>query len=278
MLPWLVPLIEALRPAHWRRRTVLPAAALPDIGRFGALMGAGMLLLLSLSATKRETYLLPALPLLFLWLGVRIDEWWIGWSQQSARRLGLAFWLQVALLCVYCLLPSLAARVYVGRFSIPIVVALLLAALPTLVLLYLSATGRRARAGAWALIAAFAGAGTFLALAPVLLDDTKDMGPFVQAVGRRLPPGRPVYAVNVDETLAAEIGFYTGRRALALDPKSPPEPLPRWLLVQDNHEAGLTVTTGDGRPAPGYVLVAERSFGPRRSLALWQAPDPSSQP
>ena len=280
MLPWLLPLIEALRPAQWRRGTLPGPVASPEVGRYGALMGAGMLLLLSLSATKRETYLQPVLPLLFLWLGVRTEQWWLGWCQQGVRRLGLAFWLQVALLCVYCLLPPLAARVFVGRFSVPIVIALALAALPALVLVYLSAAGERERAGAWALIAAFAGAGIFLALAPVVLNDIKDMGPFVQAVGRRLPPGQPVYAVNVDETLAAEIGFYTGRRALAVDPQSLPQPLPRWLLVQDNHEASPAAPAAAGRPAPapGYLLVAERAFGPRRSLALWQARDASPQP
>jgi len=278
MLPWLLPVIEALRRAHWRRTSPLPQAAAPqmaaapEVGRFGALMAGGMLLLLSLSATKRETYLLPVLPLLFLWLGVRTEQWWLGWRQQRARQLGLAWWLQVALLSVYCLLPPVAARVFLGHFSAPILLAFALAALPAAVLLWLSGAGKRSSAGLWALIAAFAGAGVFLALAPVLLNDTKDMGPFVQALGQQLPPGQAVYAVNIDETLAAEIGFYTGRQALAVDPQSLPQPLPRWLLVQDNHEGN--------RPAPGpdYLLVAERNFGPRRSLALWQLRDRSFPP
>ena len=62
-LPWLPPLIEALRPAHWRRVRVAGLPPLGDPARYGALMSAAMLLLLSLSATKRETYLLPMLPL-----------------------------------------------------------------------------------------------------------------------------------------------------------------------------------------------------------------------
>jgi 4-amino-4-deoxy-L-arabinose transferase-like glycosyltransferase len=281
MLPWLLPLIEALRPAHWRRSTPLPQAAepnallplaSPEVGRFGALMAGGMLLLLSLSATKRETYLLPVLPLLFLWLGVRTEQWWLGWRQQRARQLGLAWWLQVALLSVYCLLPPVAARIFLGHFSASILLAFALAAVPTAALLWLSGAGKRGGAGVAALIAAFAGAGVLLALAPTMLDDTKDMGPFVQALGQHLPPGQAVYAVNIDETLAAEIGFYTGRQALAVDLQSLPQPLPRWLLLQDNHERN--------RPAPGpdYLLVAERNFGPRRSLALWQLRDRTPQP
>jgi hypothetical protein len=48
--------------------------------------------------------------------------------------------------------------------------------------------------------------------------------------------------------------------------------LPQWVLVQDNHE-GSTVAL-----PPDYLLVANRSFGPRRSLMLWQARDRASQP
>jgi 4-amino-4-deoxy-L-arabinose transferase-like glycosyltransferase len=282
LLPWLPPLIEALRPAHWRRTGALRVNAAPDPARYGALMGAGMLLLLSISATKRETYLLPVLPLLFLWLGIRSYEWWQRRELSSERRLGVAWWLQVALLCVYCLLPPLAAWVWNGTASTTIVVALLLAGVPSAALLYASASGERARAGAWALIAAFAANALILALAPRLLNDTKDMGPFVQALGQRLPPGQPVYAVNMDETLAAEIPFYTGRRAVPVDAQwlrsplqpatPPPATVPQWLLVQDNHDGNLPVL------APDYLLVAQRAFGPRRSLMLWLARDRVSQP
>jgi hypothetical protein len=219
-----------------------------------------MLLLLSLSATKRETYLLPLLPLLFLWLGIRTDQWWQRWQLLRASQLGLGWWLQVALLCIYCLLPPLAAWVFVGGARTLILFALLFALVPVSALLYVSASADRRRAGVWMLITAFVANGIMLALAPPLLNDTKDMGPFVQAIGRRLPPGEPVYTVNMDETLAAEIPFYTGRRAVAADTQS----LPQWVLVQDNHQDNrLTL-------APTYLLVAQRSFGPRRSLMLWQ--------
>ena len=89
--------------------------------------------------------------------------------------------------------------------------------MPVAALLVVSARGQRRRAGAWALIVAIAGNAILLALAPPLLNDTKDMGPFVTALGQRLPPGQPVYAVNMDETLAAEIPFYTGRQLVPVD-------------------------------------------------------------
>jgi 4-amino-4-deoxy-L-arabinose transferase-like glycosyltransferase len=271
MLPWLVPLMVALRPAYWRRTTPR-AATRADPARFGALMSAGMLLLLSISATKRETYLLPVLPLLFLWLGARTERWWQQWQLADARQLGLAWWLQAALLCLYCLLPPIAAWVFLGHASTPVVIALLLALLPVAALLHASATAQRRRAGVWALIAAFSGNAIVLALAGPLLNDTKDMGPFVQAIAARLPPGQPVYALNMDETLAAEIPFYTGRRALPVDAQSLAQWLPQWLLVQDNHNGHLPDL------APNYLLVAQRSFGPGRRLMLWQARGRVSQP
>jgi hypothetical protein len=236
-----------------------------------------MLLLLSISATKRETYLLPLLPLLFLWLGIRTHEWWQHWQRSGEPRLGIIWWLQTALLCLYCLAPPLAAWVWMGTANAPIVITLLLGVVPAARLVYLSARHQRRRAGVWALMAAFAGNAILLALAPPLLNDTKDMGPFVTALGQRLPPGEPVYAVNMDETLAAEIPFYTGRRGAAVEAPSLRSPggrarLPRWLLVQDYHD-GNTIAL-----PPDYLLVASRSFGPRRSLMLWQAPGRASQP
>jgi 4-amino-4-deoxy-L-arabinose transferase-like glycosyltransferase len=271
LLPWLPPLIEALRPARWRRTRAAGVTGAPDPARYGALMSAAMLLLLSISATKRETYLLPLLPPLFLWLGIRTDQWWQRWRLASRPGLGLTWWLQVALLCLYCLLPPGAAWIWNGRASAPIIIALLFAAAAVAALLYVSVAGMRPLAAVWALITAFVGNAIILALAPALLNDTKDMGPFIQGIGQRLPPGQPVYTANMDETLAAEIPFYTGRQAIAVD-VSPPATLPQWLLVQDNHQGNMLA------PRPDYLLVAQRSFGPGRSLMLWQARDGASRP
>ena len=270
MLPWLLPLLEALRPAHWRRVRVPGLPPLSDPARYGAIMSAVMLLLLSLSATKRETYLLPLLPLLFLWLGIRSYEWWQDWQQpRTGAGLGVLWWLQVSLLCLYALAPPLAGWFWLKSVNAALLAALIIAALSSAWLLYTSAAAQRVRAGLAALACAVAGSALLLALAPMLLNQTKDMGPFVRWIGQQLPANQAVYATGVDETLAAEVPFYTGRAVVAVDIQRLRQPgamasRPDWVLVQDNH---------DGRAStldPDYALIAARSFGTRRSLLLWR--------
>jgi 4-amino-4-deoxy-L-arabinose transferase-like glycosyltransferase len=277
VLPWLVPLIEALRPAHWRRAQVhaLPSANEP--ARYGALMCAAMFVVLSASATKRETYLLPLLPLLFLWLGIRSYEWWRHWQLRTDRRMGALWWLQVSLLCLWGLAAPLAGWIWLKAVNPWILATLSLALIAVAALLYSTLAAQRVRAAGAALICAYVGAAGTLVLAPPLLNGTKDMGPFVRWIGRQLPPGQPVYATGVDETLAAEIPYYAGRNVVPLDPQmlqrsAAMSTLPQWLLVQDNH---------DGRAvAPGreYVLVASRSFGAQRALLLWRRPAATQAP
>jgi 4-amino-4-deoxy-L-arabinose transferase-like glycosyltransferase len=267
LLPWLLPWVEALRPAHWRRLNVAGLPRLSDPARYGALMCGAMLVLLSISATKRETYLLPLLPLLFLWLGIRSYDWWQDWQLRAGAGLGARWWLQVSLLCLYALAPPLAAWIWLRSFNIWVFAALLLAALSAAALLIASAKAQRVRAGLAALVCAYAGSALLLALAPMLLNETKDMGPFVRWVGQQLPAGQAVYATSVDETLAAEVPFYTGRAVVPLDIRQLRAPglvRPQWVLVQDNH---------DGRPSsldPDYTLIAARAFGAHRSLMLWR--------
>ena len=196
LLPWLLPLIEALRPAHWRRVRLAGLPRLADPARYGALMSATMLLLLSASATKRETYLLPILPLLFLWLGIRTYEWWQHWQLLQRPRLGAGWWLQTLLLAVYALAAPISAWIWLHGPNAWIVGTLLIALLCVSALLYCSVTGQRLRAGPAALACAIAGSAIVLTLAPVLLDNLKDMGPFVRSIGELLPPGQPVYALR----------------------------------------------------------------------------------
>jgi 4-amino-4-deoxy-L-arabinose transferase-like glycosyltransferase len=277
MLPWLLPLFEALRPAHWRRVNVPGLPRLSDPARYAALMCAAMLVLLSISATKRETYLLPLLPLLFLWLGIRGYEWWQDWQRRTNAGLGVIWWLQVLLLCLYALAPPLAAWIWLRTLNAWVLAALLVAALSAGGLLYASAAAQRVRAGLAALVCAFAGSALALALAPMLLNETKDMGPFVRWIGQQLPAGQAVYATSVDETLAAEIPFYAGRAVVPLDIQLLRQPgamatRPEWVLVQDNH---------DGRASslnPDYALIAGRSFGAHRSLLLWRLRSPGAAP
>jgi 4-amino-4-deoxy-L-arabinose transferase-like glycosyltransferase len=261
LLPWLPPLIEALRPAHWRRIDVASLPRVSDPARYGALMSAAMLLVLSASATKRETYLLPLLPLLFLWLGIRACEWLQEWQLQARLRMGVLWWFQALLLCLYALAVPIAACIWLRAFNPAVLAGLALCAVSAALLLYYTVAGRRPRAAAAALICAVVGCAVALALAPVLLDSTKDMGPFVRWVGEQLPQNQPVYAIGVDETLRAEVPFYTGR---AVVPLSTDQPRPPWVLLQDRHEGGISTL------APDYELLGERSFGAHRSLALWR--------
>lgn len=269
VLPWLLPLIESLRPARWRRTSNSGVHSAPDPARYGALMSAAMLVLLSLSATKRETYLLPVLPLLFLWLAIRSYEWWQRWQLSNERQLGAWWWLQLLLLCVWCLSAPAAALLWTGQLGGLVLTTLLAGLLTVVALLYLSVTRQRRRAGICAVVTAYVGAALLMLLAPPLLNATKDMGPFMRAVGRQLPAQQPLFASGVDETLSAEIPFYTGRQVIALA-MPPRAPMPTWVLVQDNH---------DGKPAilpPDYQLQFSQSFGSRRTLALWRRQMPPS--
>lgn len=260
MLPWLLPLIEALRPAHWRRLQLAGLPRFADPARFAALMSGAMLLVLSASATKRETYLLPALPLIFLWLGIRTHEWWQHWQLRHDAALGLGWWLQALLLAIYALAAPVAAWIWLRSINLWVIATLALALLAVAVLFYCSITAQRQRAGPAAMACAVAGGAVMLVLAPVLLNGVKDMGHFVRGIDRALPPGQPVYALGVDETLRAEFPFYTGRTVIPATLTKRPE----WIVQQDNH---------DGRAinlAPDYVQLQQKSFGGRRTLQLWQ--------
>jgi 4-amino-4-deoxy-L-arabinose transferase-like glycosyltransferase len=283
VLPWLPALLQALRPAHWRRR-VLPvtavasgtpaaAALLPDAARYGAWMSGAMLLLLSLSATKRETYLLPVLPLLFLWVGIRSHEWWNDCAagrdtdQLGGVALRLLWWSQVLLLAVYALAAPAAAWVWTRRASAPILTGLVIALGVVAALLRHALVRRSPRSAArdtalpaLMLATAATAAAVLLAFAGPVLNATKDMAPFMRALGRQLPPGQPVYATHADETLAAEVPFYTGRSLIPL--RAHAAVRPPWLLVQN-------VDHVQDDPA-GYRLVMSQSFGSGRSLALWR--------
>jgi len=280
ILPWLPPLIEALRPSHWRHVTLPGLPRLSDPARYGALMSAAMLLLLSLSATKRETYLLPLLPLLFLWLGIRTCEWWQQWQLRDDSRLGVLWWLQVLLLSVITLAAPVGAWIWLGVPNGILLVALLIALVAVCALVYFSVTAQRLRAGPAALVCGIAGGAIVLILAPMLLNDVKDMGPFVRRMGMQLPPGQPVCATGVDETLAAEIPFYTGRAVVPMSIDQLRDPAlsgarPEWVIVQDNSSAGAPEHPREASLEPDYALVDQRAFGAHRRLLLWHLRTPS---
>ncbi len=269
VLPWLPPLLEAFRPQYWRRGTRdASRVAAGDVGRFAALLSAGMVLLLSVSATKRETYLLPVLPLLFIWLGVRGFDWWQAWQQSAKRGLGVAGWGQMLLSCLSCLMPALALWMWSRQINPLLAFALAAGLACVAALLWYLWRDQRHAAGVCLLVVSVIGAANVLVLAPVAFDRMKNMEPFMRRVAA-LVPDRPLSAVHVDETLAAEVPFYTGRQVVETDPAAlraqaaTGGALPEWLLVQDNHDGK------DSALPVGYQLALQHNFGPRRGLALW---------
>lgn len=291
VLPWVPALLQALRPRQWKRSlkawwgTASPRrqgqahadahglqTTAPDPARYGAIMAGAMVVLLSTSATKRETYLLPVLPLLFLWLGIRSYQWWLGFQTGPSRPYPPLWWAQVALLCLYASSAPLAAAVWTHSVSIPIGLGLTLALIAGGTLIYFSAVAAPRTAAICALLTAWAGTTIWLALAGPMLDRTKNMAPFMRALERQLPQAQPVFAVHVDETLEAEVPFYTGRTLIPLDLQSSvtdrpgtswasgDAALPEWVLVQ-NGDSGCDPLPRD------YVLTMRRSFG-GRTLAL----------
>lgn len=255
VLPWLVVLLDALRPSRWRRGDRAHA-----LWRYAAISSAGMLVVLSVASTKRETYLLPLLPLLFLWLGIHAARWWRE-RQAAAAPAGTAWWLQSLLLAVLALGPPLALCLW-SRRVVPLAVLWAVAAIAVLAWL-VQATWRRRwfHAGIAALGCAVVGMGALLSLAPAL-NGMKDMGPFVTGIGRELPPGAPVYATGIDETLRAIVPFCTGRRLLPFDAGLQRQE-PPFILVQNNHGAAV-------RLPPSYRLERRQAFGPGRELQWWR--------
>ena len=268
VLPWLVLLIDLFTPAFWRRLD-------PDrrpLARYCAALAVGGVALLSLSATKRETYLLPLLPPLFLLLALAVEVRFATAGEAGRwRRAGT--WTQLALAALCGFLPGAALIAYTHRASAAAVaalaVALALAAGGAL------AAGRRRlrRAGGFAVgSAALLVVGGLLLAAPALERD-KDYTAFLRDLDGRLPAGEPVAAVGADETLLGIVPFVTGR----------------WLVDGTRDSLGLAV--GDGAPewvllqikgrlhgdpelAPGYRLVTARSFGSGRHFSLWRRETP----
>jgi len=272
VLPWLLPFIDALRPSNWRDRSErLDAGAVPGrrLLRYCAILSAAMLLVLSISATKRETYLLPLLPLIFLGLGVHVADWWRSWRQRGSAPLGVSWWLQTLLLGVFVLAPPVLVSGWQQRSDVLTVSLFLLGLLGAGLLLRASCKAQRTRAGILALANAVIATSSLLVLAAHAFDGMKDMTPFAASVGHELPPGMPVYTTAMDESLQGIVPFATGRRLIAVDPGSLSDASsPGWILVQDNHDGRITALP------PAYALERSQSFGPGRVLQLWRRKEP----
>jgi 4-amino-4-deoxy-L-arabinose transferase-like glycosyltransferase len=263
--PWLVPFVVLfyLKGPLWRRDRA-DAALL----RFAAAMTVGPLVVLSLSSSKREVYLLPLLPTLSLVMATvtrdRIEAE-LGTPLPGAwARAG--DWIQAAILGLAGLAPAVATIV-VTRTVSPASAIFGVGGIVLLGALAVAVSRRQAGRAFWlgAASMGLAIAGAFMLVVP-RVDAVKNFQPFLAEVDAMLPRGEPVTAMGADETLLGIVPFVTGRRVIPIEPKDLAGPA--FVLVQ----------SVEGEPVPpalasGYERVAMRQFGPSRRMALWRHRD-----
>ena len=263
VFPWWLPFGALFRPRTWTgektpwhdSKLLLGAAAL------------GMVLLLSVPATKRGLYLMPVLPPLMLLLAAVAAEWW---ARSDVQRLRGAVWLgQAALVALFAAVPAGAAVAYLRiadarSVSFLMAVALLLGALVTF-----SLRGERATALATLATCAIASAVGLLTVAAPLAAPRKDMSPFVAWVGAQVPRTEPLYVTGeIDETLDGIVPFVTGRHAEAMAAPEIETKRPKFVLVQGKSGA----QNAESLAAP-YRLLGSSAVGTDRYLALWSRED-----
>jgi 4-amino-4-deoxy-L-arabinose transferase-like glycosyltransferase len=186
-----------------------------DIALLWAALGIAVL---SLAATKSGVYLLPLFPGLAVAGGLWLDAFLSGRARgRFARATGpvLAALLAVIAAAV-ALAPTLLPEHLAG--ASPLLVASGSAAGAAAALLTVLAARREwrgrmlaAAVGGLVLVSACA----VLAVVPAL-ERTKDLSGISRAVGRLVPPGRSICALEPDEATRAMIPLYTGRPLVEL--------------------------------------------------------------
>lgn len=260
VFPWLIPLVDCLRPSRWRDDT----SSWKPHKVYLASLCLGMTVILSASATKRGIYLLPLLPPMLLLLAAHSVQWW---QRRPAEFRGSgAWWTQIGLVGSLAFGPVLIALIYLQSMDTVAVTFLLWLVALTVALVIL--TRRRERTKAIVVFGAYALSGVIglMVVTARLAEPMKDMTPFVEWFDAQIPSDAPIYAVgNIDETLEAIVPFVTGRSLIALSPEEVPEQRPEYLLVQDK-EGGSTAPQFE----PPYTLLRDRGFGPGRYFAIWR--------
>lgn len=269
VLPWLVAFLAVLRPAVWRRG----GSDLP-LMRYTASLAGASLVILSLAATKREIYLLPVLPPLFLLVAV-VGRRALGTLETAPTRgWRVAAWVQGVLSIVVALAPAAAVIAYTRELWLSSALFLGASLACAGVIVSNLASGRFRRAfGAAVAAAAVASASAAVLIGPAL-DSEKDFAPFMRWLDTRLPRGEDVVVIGADETLRGIIPFVTGRKVDTLEPgdlaanTNVPGRLPRLVLLQEGDKHTL-----EPMLERRYSLVRARSFGPHRRLSLWHLRD-----
>jgi len=259
VFPWWLPFGALFRPRTWTgERTPWHDSKL-----FLATATLGMVLLLSVPATKRGLYLMPALPPLLLLLAAVAAEWW----KSAASRLRGAVWLvQAALVAVFAAVPAAAAVAYLRVADAHAVSFLMAVALLVGALVMFSLRDERSTALATCSIAAAVG---LLTVAAPLAAPRKDLSPFVAWVGAQVPATETLYVTGeIDETLDGIVPFVTGRHAVAINAAEIEATRPRFVLVQGKNGASAAASL-----AAPYRRLANSEVGSDRYLALWSRVD-----
>ena len=263
VFPWWLPFAALFRPSAWTR----DKTPWHEDKLFLATATLGMVLLLSVPATKRGLYLMPVLPPLMLLLAAVAAEWW---TSGAPRRLRGAVWLaQAALVALFAAVPTAGALAYLHVTDPRATSFLIAVAFLVVALALFSLRDERARALATLATCAIASVVGLLAIAAPLAAPRKDMSPFVAWVGAQLPSSEPLYVTGeVDETLDGIVPFVTGRRATAIGAAEIAAAQPHFVLVQGKNGA----RTAAALSAP-YRLLANSEVGTDRYLALWSRDD-----
>jgi 4-amino-4-deoxy-L-arabinose transferase-like glycosyltransferase len=259
VFPWWLPFAALFRPRAWTG----DKTPWHDSKLFLGAATLGMVLLLSVPATKRGLYLMPVLPPLMLLLAAVAAEWW---TSSAPSRLRAAAWAtQAALVAVFAAAPAAGALVYLRvadahAISFLIAVAVLLGALAVF-----SLRGERAKSLATLATCSIASVVGLLGVAAPLAAPRKDMTPFVAWVGAQVPSAETLYVTGeIDETLDGIVPFVTGRHAVTIGAADVEASQPRFVLVQGKNGARAAAALG----AP-YRRLAGSEVGSDRYLALW---------
>ncbi len=263
VFPWLFAFFDLFRS---RARFWAADAAAASLKIFCGAWVLGGLAVLTASSTKREVYLLPVLPPLFLLMALAAEE------RLSAPGPGgtwgrWAWRLQAALAAAFAGTPAVAFAAYAGRVS-PLAGLSAAVAVGAGAGVLLALRGDPAVLARRAFVAAAVGWLSVTVLAPPLLEPQKDYAPFVAAIGAALPAGEAVRAGGADETLLGIVPFVTGRRVVAVTPadlRGPQSALPRFVVLQSKDRERVWPEI-EAR----YDLADSRDFGPGRRISLWR--------
>lgn len=222
------------------------------------------LLALSLAGAKRGIYLDPVLPpvatLVGAWMAAELER------SRWAVRLERGWQLVIALLAG---LSVGTVFLDTTRWPFSATGALLVVLFAVIWRVWPPHT-RTDRHLATAVLASLAAAHLFLTVKP-FVDRYKSFVPFVEALERWVPEGRPLHAFAPDETILSVVGFYSGRRVDVVElgdlRRMARESDTQWVLVRDRRPEGgfYAAVVEAGIP---HRLVSEHRVGNRRTLRL----------